>query len=119
MQYEAYVTGGWGVIFLIIGVELSPLSGVLCRHMNELSWLPEGVRKLALNRFHLLQPYLEQNPASPRGRRRGSQSLTRRQVSVLRSLKLPHLICQTGIVRGKIQFAHAHVRIRELGNFFG
>jgi putative transposase len=29
--------------------------------MDELTGLPESVRKLALNRFRLLQPYLEQN----------------------------------------------------------
>jgi hypothetical protein len=29
--------------------------------MDELSGLPESVRKLALDRFHLLQPHLEQN----------------------------------------------------------
>jgi hypothetical protein len=29
--------------------------------MDELTGLPESVRKLALDRFHLLQPHLEQN----------------------------------------------------------
>ena len=46
---------------------LSALSGVKSRYlayssgMEELAGLPEEIRKLALQRFHLLQPHLEQN----------------------------------------------------------